>query len=311
MDNKKVIVIVGPTASGKSDLAQSLAVKLDGEVVSADSMQIYRSMDIGTGKVLECNRAVPHHLLDILDPGESFSAAVFQNMARECFTSISERGKQPILAGGTGFYVRAAIDDYTFSEGDQDDNPVRKKFEDYASSHDKKELWELLRSKDERSANVIEVNDSKRVIRALELNERGESYFENKNKLSDIKEKVPSIWIGLSVDRDILADRISHRTDNMIECGLIDEVKALMDAGFESALTSPKAIGYKEIVSYLKGETSLERAIQDIKTNTRRYAKRQRTWFRSEGRIHWIDANNFDKTSMLEDAMQIIEDNCN
>ena len=294
---KKVIVIVGPTASGKSELAQRMAEVLDGEVISADSMQIYRGLDIGTGKLKEGERRVPHFGIDILDPGLPYSAALFQDYARKCISDIESRGKQPILCGGTGFYIKSVIDDYSFSDGEQKDNPIRQQFEEMSKKMSNKELWEALREVDTKSAEVIEVNDVKRVIRALELNAREESYAENKERLQTIPELIPSIWIGLKVDPEILAKRISDRVDKMIEDGLVEEVEGLLDSGFRDALCSPKAIGYKEIIEYLDGKCTLSQAIEDIKTNSRRYGKRQRTWFRSEARIHWIEANipNFDK----------------
>lgn len=296
---KKVIVIVGPTASGKSELAQRIAGAMDGEVVSADSMQIYRGLDIGTGKLKEGERRVPHYGLDIADPGEPYSASLFQTYARDCINSIDSRGKQPILCGGTGFYVKSVIDDYNFSDGEQTDNEIRQRFQDEARELTNEELWQHLKEVDSKSADVIEVNDVKRVIRALELNARGESYAQNKEKLKTIPEFLPSVWIGLKVDPDILAERISNRVDKMIEDGLVEEVKHLVDDGFKEALCSPKAIGYREIIEHLDGKISLSKAIENIKTNSRRYGKRQRTWFRSEARIHWIEANipNFDKIS--------------
>ncbi len=304
--NDKIIVIVGPTASGKSDLAQAIALKIDGEVVSADSMQIYRGLDIGTGKVVKSEQLVPHHMIDILDPNESYSAALFQKDARHHFEDIKSRGKIPILAGGTGFYIRSAIDDYNFSEGAQVENHARHKFEQYVVTHSKADAWHLLKERDELSASVIEMNDTKRVIRALELNDRGESYFENKKALSQISEKYDSIWIGLSVDRELLAKRISRRVDNMVNQGLVREVQGLLEAGFRDALCSPKAIGYREIVSYLDNKCSLEMAITNIKTNSRRYAKRQRTWFRSEKRINWIDANSANLDELVKQAFEVI-----
>ena len=309
MITDKTIVIAGPTASGKSEIAQCIAEKIDGEVISADSMQIYRGLDIGTGKVRQGEMRVVHHMLSFVDPNEPYSAALFQVQSREKISEIKQRGHVPILAGGTGFYIRAAIDDYDFSEGEQVENPIRSRFEEIAKFEGRDALWKMLAKRDEKSAAVIEKNDVKRVIRALELNARGESYFDNKEKLSDIKELIPSIWIGLAVKRDILAHRISMRVDKMIEDGLVDEVKALLDQGFRDALCSAKAIGYKEIVQYLDGKITLDEATLNIKTNTRRYAKRQRTWFRAEKRIHWISADEFDVPYISSQALDIIAKN--
>ena len=302
---RRVVVIVGPTASGKSELAQRMAEHLDGEVVSADSMQIYKHLDIGTGKVTKGERRVPHYGLDIVEPNEPYSAALFQTYARNVVSDIQKRNKQPILCGGTGFYVKSVIDDYNFSDGDQENNPIREHFQQMAKNMSNFELWNELKKLDSFSADEIEVNDVKRVIRALELNARGESYAKNKAKLKEIPEFLPSVWIGLQVDPEVLAKRISDRVDKMVEDGLVDEVRGLVDAGFKSALCSPKAIGYREIIDYLDGKKSLEQAITDIKTNSRRYGKRQRTWFRSEARIHWIDANIPDFDKMLSEALRI------
>ena len=305
VSSRRVIVIVGPTASGKSELAQRMAENLNGEVVSADSMQIYKHLNIGTGKVTKGERRVPHYGLDIIEPNQSYSAALFQDYARKAVSDIVSRRKQPILCGGTGFYVKSTIDDYNFSDGCQEDNEVRQRFQTMASTMSNHELWEELNKVDTISASEIEPNDVKRVIRALELNARGESYAENKAKLKHIQEFLPSVWIGLRVDPNILATRISDRVDKMIEDGLVEEVRGLVDAGFKSALCSPKAIGYREIVDYLDGKKSLEQAIADIKTNSRRYGKRQRTWFRSEARIHWIDANIPDFDLITKQAISI------
>lgn len=297
VSGRPIVVIVGPTASGKSELAQILAEKLNGEVISADSMQIYKHLNIGTGKLKKGERRVPHFGLDMVEPNEPYSAALFQEYARGCVQDIRSRNRQPILCGGTGFYVKSVIDDYNFSEGNQQDNAIREHFQKRSQDLTNEELWLELKKVDEDSASHIEVNDVKRVIRALELNARGESYAQNKAKLKDIPEFLPSVWIGLKVDPDILAKRISCRVDKMIDEGLVEEVQSLISMGFKDALCSPKAIGYREIIEHLDGKKSLEQAICDIKTNSRRYAKRQRTWFRSEPRIHWIEANipNFDE----------------
>ena len=308
VSGRPIVVIVGPTASGKSELAQILAETLNGEVISADSMQIYKHLNIGTGKLKEGERRVPHFGLDIVEPNEPYSAALFQEYARGCIEDIRSRNHQPILCGGTGFYIKSVIDDYNFSEGNQQENAVREHFQRIAENLTNEELWLELKKLDEESASEIEVNDVKRVIRALELNARGESYAQNKAKLKDISEFLPSVWIGLKVDRDVLAKRISKRVDKMIEEGLVDEVKNLISMGFRDALCSPKAIGYREIIEHLDGKKTLEQAICDIKTNSRRYAKRQRTWFRSEARIHWVDANipNFDE--IASESLSIVSE---
>lgn len=295
-----VICIVGPTASGKSDVAQLVAARIGGEVVSADSMQIYRGMDIGTGKVLPDERIVPHHGLDLVDPGEQFSAAVFQEYARACFADIDNRGFRAVLCGGTGFYVRAAIDGYEFPAGDQTENPVRARYTAYAEEHGAQALWDLLHERDPQSAEAIHPNNVRRVVRAFELLEEGKTYAGQLKNLSSIPQVVPAVMFGLAVAPDLLAKRIDRRVDNMVERGLADEVKRLLNAGFREGVCAPQAIGYKEVVRAFDGDCSFEEAVEDIKTATRRYAKRQRTWFRKDTRIEWLDADDASPDELAE-----------
>lgn len=303
-----VIVIVGPTASGKTDLAKLIALSVDGEVVSADSMQVYRGMDIGTGKLPVKERLVAHHGFDLVDPGEPYSAALFQTYARGCFEDISSRGKRALLCGGTGFYVRAAIDDYVFPEGEQVDNPIRDRYNAIARIEGAESLWRLLYERDPRSAEIIPPRDVKRVVRAFELLESGSSYASQKEKLASIPQLVPAVFIGLQVDPDLLRRRIDARVDSMFEMGLVEEVEGLLNAGFREGITAPQAIGYKEVVSALDGNITMDEARQKIKIATHRYAKRQRTWFRKEARIHWIDANEFDGNALVDRALRIVRE---
>ena len=305
---KPVICVVGPTASGKSSLAQAIAAHIGGEVVSADSMQIYRGMDIGTGKVPLAERVVAHHGLDLVDPGEPFSAALFQEYARACFEDIDARGKRSVLCGGTGFYVRAAIDDYEFPKGEQVDNPIRERYLAVAEQEGAHALWLMLEEVDPESAGIIPENDVKRVVRAFELLDEGESYAEQKRKLATIPQLLPACFIGLSVDPDVLRARIDERVDEMVRSGLVEEVESLLAAGFREGVTAPQAIGYKEIVKALDGEVTLSEAVDEIKVATHRYAKRQRTWFRKDKRIRWIDADSRRPEELLADALAIIED---
>lgn len=300
-----VICIVGPTASGKSELAQRLAVALDGEIVSADSMQIYRGMDIGTGKVPPSERRVPHFGLDLVDPGTPYSAALFQPYARACFADIRSRGHIPFLVGGTGLYVRAAIDDYRFPEGEQVDNPVREHYTRIAEEQGSDALWRLLEQRDPASADVIHPHNVRRVVRAFELLEEGKSYAAQKEALQHIAPYEQALFIGLAVDADLLRARINRRVDAMVEEGLVDEVTTLLQEGFREGLTAGQAIGYKEIVAALDGQCTLAEAIDAIKLATRRYAKRQRTWFRKDTRIRWIDANG-DEDAMTAAALDAL-----
>ncbi len=290
---KPVIVVVGPTASGKTDVAQELARRLDGEVVSADSMQIYTGMDIGTGKLPRSQRLVTHWGFDIRKPGEAYSASLFQSYARQCFRDIDARGKRCVLAGGTGFYVRAAIDDYDFAAGEQTGNPVREKWTAYLACNGAQELWSELDRRDPESARIIHPNNSKRVARALEMLElEGVSYAKQHEGLSTLRQAVPALFFGLAVDPELLKRRIDARVDRMFDDGLIDEVRGLCADGFEQALTAREAIGYKEVVAALEGRCTMDEARESIKLATRRYAKRQRSWWRRDERVRWIEADD-------------------
>ena len=304
--SKPIVCIIGPTASGKSALAQRIAYAIEGEIVSADSMQVYRDMDIGTGKVLPQDRIVPHYGFDLVDPGEPFSAALFQSYARACFSEIENRGKRPMLCGGTGFYVRAAIDGYEFPKGEQVGNALRDRYNAIARDEGPHKLWLMLEQADAASAAIIPENDVKRVVRAFELLVEGESYATQKQKLAAIPQVYPAVFIGLRVDPDVLRARIDKRVDSMIESGLVQEVEKLLDRGFREGITAPQAIGYKEIVAALDGEITIDEAISLIKTSTHRYAKRQRTWFRKDKRIHWIDADSLNLDYMTEESLAIV-----
>lgn len=302
-----LIGVVGPTASGKSDLAQGIAARVDGEVVSADAMQVYRGMDIGTGKVLPSDRRVIHRGLDLVDPGEPYSAALFQTYARACFESADAQGARSVVCGGTGFYVRAAIDGYSFPKGEQVANPIRERWLAFAKTHGAQALWDQLNGVDARSAALIPPNDVKRVVRAFELLDDGTSYAEQKAKLASIEQIYPVVLIGLRVTPSILNARIERRVDGMFEQGLVNEVKHLIEQGFRAALTAQQAIGYKEVVAALDGACTMEEAAASIKTATRRYAKRQRTWFRKDERICWLGADDGDTERLLKEALSIIE----
>lgn len=305
LDNP-VVCVVGPTASGKTALAQRVAELLDGEVVSADSMQIYRGMDIGTGKILPAERTVPYWGLDLAEPGEPYSAALFQGYARAAFKDVDARGKRSVLCGGTGLYVRAAIDDYRFPKGEQVDNEVRDRYAALARDIGNQALWERLRAADPDSAALIHPNNVRRVIRAFELLDEGTTYARVNAGLKTMAQAVPAVFLGLSVDPAVLNARIDARVDQMLADGLVEEVRSLLQAGFREGLTAPQAIGYKEVVAALEGACSLDDAVAQIKIATHRYAKRQRTWFRKDERIHWIDANDANVEEMTRQALGII-----
>lgn len=302
----KVLCVLGPTASGKSDLAESLAFALGGEIVSADSMQVYRGMDIGTAKVPRAARRVSYHCVDIVDPGEPYSAALFQRDARAAISDIQSRGKVPILCGGTGFYVRAALDDLVFAPGGQDDKQTREHYTLLARELGNEGLHALLAQRDPESAALVHPNDVKRVVRAFEMLEAGESYARRKRAFRQVPELIPSVKLGLRMDRKLLYDRIDRRVDEMFSSGLVAEVANLLERGFREALTAREAIGYKEVVAALEGTCTMREAREDIKTATRHYAKRQITWLRSDGKIHWLDvgASTFDE--IADEALRIV-----
>ena len=304
----KVICVVGPTASGKTALAQEIALQYDGEVLSADSMQIYKGMDIGTGKISPQEMKVKHHGLDLINPGEEYSASLFQTYGRNIIDSLHEQNKTCVVCGGTGFYIRALIDSYDFPKGEQRDNPIREKYTAFAQKHGNKAVWDELDKLDHESAACIHPNNVKRVIRALEMHFEGISYANQLTNLQTLKQAVPAIFIGLSVPREELNARIDKRVDEMLATGLVSEVESLLDDGFRDGITAPQAIGYKEIVQALDGLISIDEAIQQIKIATHRYAKRQRSWFRKDSRINWIDADK-PLEEMLQEATGVINKN--
>lgn len=289
--SQPIIIVAGPTASGKSELAQQIAQALDGEVISADSMQVYRGMDIGTGKVPAAERRVPHWGLDLVDPGTPYSVALYQDYARRAAADIDARGKRVVLCGGTGLYIRGVIDGYEYPKGEQVGNRVRDEYTALLAKVGPQALWELLAARDAESAALLPANDTKRVIRAFELLEQGSSYARQKERLRSIPQVLPAVYLALSVTPDVLASRIEKRVDGMFAAGLVDEVRGLLDAGWRQAITAPQAIGYKEVVAALDGDCTMEEARAAIKLATRRYAKRQRTWLRGDSRVIWIDAD--------------------
>lgn len=283
-----VVCIVGPTASGKSALADEVALALGSRVVSVDAMQVYRGMDVGTAKVPEAERRVPLEMVDVADLGEDYSVALFQRDARACVDALLEQGKTPVLCGGTGLYLDAVIDEMDFPSGESH-NEARVRYEAYGREHGAQALWELLRERDAVSAELIHPNNVRRVVRALELLEQGKTYAENHEGLrAHVPHYDVRIW-ALTMARPRLYERINARVDKMMADGLVEEVKGLMEAGLGDALTARQAIGYKEVMAYLAGERTLAEATEDIKRQTRRYAKRQLSWLRRDGRARWVD----------------------
>lgn len=307
LERPSVIAVVGPTAAGKSSLAEDVATTLGGEIVSADSMQVYHGMDIGTAKTPPGARTVPHHCIDITEPGTPYSAALYQRDARRAIEDVLARGRVPVLVGGTGLYVRAALDEMEFPSGDGRCE-VRNRIEAQLGRLGPEGLHSLLAEKDPESAALIHPNNTRRTVRALEMLEtEGVSYAHQASGFSDRRPHYPTRYIGLTMEREALYERIDARVDAMLAAGLVDEVRGLLDAGYREALTAAQAIGYKELVPVIETGTGLDEAIAAIKQASRRYAKRQLTWFRADPRIHWIDVTELSPADALEAAIALLE----
>ncbi len=305
---KPLIIIVGPTAVGKTDISIEVAKKINGEIVSADSMQIYKYLNIGSAKPTEEEMdGVPHYLVDEIDPREEFSVSRFQNMAIKYIDNILDKNKNPIVAGGTGLYVNSLIYDMDFSKTSSN-NELRNKLVEELKNHDNIYLYKKLQEVDKGAAERIHPNNTKRIIRALEI------YYSSgkttKDFSKDLKEsnKYDYVLIGLNRDRKELYERINMRVDIMFQRGLLDEVKNLVKMGLTEENISMKGIGYKEVIQYLNGKYTLGETKEIIKRNTRRYAKRQLTWFRRYEKIKWF---NIDKDTnrdfLVNDIINFIE----
>jgi tRNA dimethylallyltransferase len=293
-----LIIICGPTATGKSDLALEVAEKFDGEVINADSMQLYRGMDIGTAKLtVEERRSIPHHLLDILTVNQDASVAQYQGLARAAVDEIRERGKSAIIVGGTGLYIKSIIDEMNFPETDP---ALRKRLEDEAELLGTAELYSRLRVLDPEAAAAIDPANTRRIIRALEVIEvTGEPY--SANLPSDTSLRYPdALHFGLAMERANLAPRIETRVHRMFEQGLVEEVRSLISQGLLAGTTAQRAIGYAQVISFINGEISLEQAIEETIIATRQYVRRQETWFKRDQRIQWITEGQPRLTTIAE-----------
>lgn len=288
-----VIAVVGPTASGKSAVADLVAEALGSEVVSADAMQVYRGMDIGTAKTPVSERRVPLLLVDVADPTEPYSAALYQRDSRREIDRLRAEGRVPVLCGGTGLYVRAALDEMEFPRGEID-GVARQRYQDLAGKLGPEGVHALLAERDPESAALIHPHNVRRVVRALEMLDEGVSYARQSAGFSKPREHYPSLQFALTMDRARLYARIDARVDAMMRTGLLDEVRGLMDAGAADALTSRQAIGYKELIDALEGRCTIGEAVDLIKLRSRRYAKRQLSWFRRDPRITWLDMDVLD-----------------
>ena len=303
LENKiPLISVTGPTASGKTRLGVTLAKHFDGEVVSADSMQIYQSMDIATAKpTAEEMCGIPHHLIGFLPPDQTFSVAQFTELAKAKIEDIHARGKLPVIVGGTGLYVNSLLNNISFAENDSDEK-LRAELREKAETQGVMSLIEELREFDPESAERIEPNNIKRVIRAIEVyRSTGITMTEQNRRSRLIETPYRAVKIGLKAqDRQYLYDRINRRVDIMVEQGLIEEAEKVLAGG--CGQTAKKAIGYKELIPYFNGETTLENALEELKKQSRRYAKRQLTWFLRDEEIHWFDIDTFDSVNELENS---------
>ncbi len=304
-ENKpKVLAVCGPTASGKTWLGVELALKYGGEIVSADSMQIYKGMDIASAKPLEEEKkGVPHHLMDFLDRDVTFSAADYVRLAREKIDDILSRGKLPIIVGGTGLYIDSLLNNVNFSEMKSDEE-YRKSLYDYAAENGNEALYERLVKADPEAAELIHMNNLVRVIRALEvIHVTGRKFSDLKTESRLVESPYDSVIIGLNAaDRSVLYDRINQRVDIMVEMGLIEEARQLWQSA--PMKTAANAIGYKELIPYFENEMSLPECIDKIKQETRRYAKRQLTWFRRNDSIEWVVIGDFSKKCEIFEKSQ-------
>lgn len=301
-----IIVLTGPTAVGKTDISIRLAKETGGEIISADSMQVYRHMDIGTAKVQPYEmQGIPHYMIDEWEPDEEFNVFIFQKKVKEYIRDIHARGKIPILAGGTGFYIQAVLYDIAFTENQQD-SLYRQKLQKEAQEKGAHALHDKLRRVDPESAEVIHENNIKRVIRALEYYQfTGEKFSEHNARERERISPYNFLYVVLAMDREKLYQRIDQRVDRMMEQGLADEVGRLLEKGYKRDLVSMQGLGYKEIAAALEHECTMEEAVYRLKRDTRHFAKRQMTWFRREREVVMLDRGN--DTGAEELVQQIVQ----
>lgn len=307
-----LVILVGPTAVGKTAASIGLAKALNGEIISGDSMQIFRGLDIGTAKITPEEMAgVPHHLIDIKDSWESFSAAEFKERADAAIADIYLRGKLPILVGGTGFYVNSVLYDYHFGETVTDE-AYRQELTQYQEQHGKEALWQLLQQRDPQSAERLHSNDTKRIIRALEvLHLTGTPASQRQNTVDRQTMRYNAAYLALSLPRDMLYQRINQRVDLMMEQGLEQEVRRALDNGTPADALSMTSLGYRQMIQYLQGEISLEKAVELIKRDTRHFAKRQLTWFRHDPNIQWVDKEGKSEAEIEAELLQKVQQTLN
>ncbi len=300
-------IILGPTAAGKTELSIKLAKKFDAEIISADSMQVYKDMDIGTAKVtVDIQNTIPHHMIDILTPDGDFSVADYQKKVDKLIPNIYSRNKLPLLVGGTGLYIKALIEGFLLPEMDNDPD-LRKKLRKQAREKGNKYVHNKLAKIDPQLAKKLHPNDLRRVIRGIEIYKqtaKTKTYFIEKQ--SQNPDRYKALKIGLYREREELYQRINKRVDNMIEQGLVREVKNLL-ANYELSKTAKQALGYKEIIAYLDGQFDLEEALRRIKRDTRHFAKKQLTWFKRDDSINWFNLSSLTEETVYKDCMKLID----
>ena len=313
-EKKPLIILTGPTAVGKTKASIGLAKAIGGEIISADSMQVYRHMDIGSAKITKEEMAdVPHYLIDVLEPEEEFHVVRFQQMAKAAMADIYSRGKIPIIVGGTGFYIQALLYDIDFTEN-EGDSVYREKLEALAKEKGAAYLHEQLAMVDPKSAEEIHANNIKRVIRALEFyHQTGQKISEHNERERQKESPYQFCYFVLNDRRECLYERIDQRVDQMIRNGLVQEVQTLKERGCTKQMVSMQGLGYKEIFSYLEGDCSLEEAVYIIKRDTRHFAKRQLTWFKRERDVIWVqkDELNYDDKKLLQSLLESIKERMN
>ena len=306
---KPLVILVGPTAVGKTAASIGLAKALNGEIISGDSMQIFKGLDIGTAKISQSEMdGVVHHLIDIKEPWESFSAAEFKRLADEAIADIHSRGKLPIIVGGTGFYINSVLYEYHFGEAETDE-AYRAQLQQYLEQHGNDALWQLLLEKDPVSAERLHSNDTKRVMRALEvLHVTGISASERQNTVDRQTMRYDAVYIALNLPREILYQRINHRVEQMMAEGLEQEVRNALAQGVPQDALSMTSLGYRQMIQYFNGEISLERAVELIQRDTRHFAKRQLTWFRHDPNIQWVDKDGKTDAQIQQELLKVITD---
>lgn len=299
---KPMVILTGPTAVGKTKLSLELARRIKGEIVSADSMQVYEYMDIGSAKIKpEEMQGIPHHLINVLKPWDRFDVVTFQKLCKEALKGIYERGNVPIVTGGTGFYIQALLRDIDFTENEEDSS-YRRELEELAREKGAEVLHEMLMKVDPKAADEIHANNVKRTIRALEFHHLTGECISKHNELEKQRARAyNACYFVLNDDRQLLYEKIEKRVDEMVREGLVEEVRKLKEMGCTREMVSMQGLGYKEILEYLDGETTLEEAVAKVKLSTRHFAKRQLTWFRREEDVIYVNKPDFayDEDKML------------